>query len=123
MYLPFTLAAAVVRPGDQFVNNAIQTATERVNAAINITRSELFQRGRTHNVQDLMTLFRYPSAESLELARAEEIFEETLELIYKHVAEGHQYNLTGHGMSPFIYHVVHLSNMIPANYSLWENGV
>ncbi|XP_052240639.1 peroxidasin homolog [Dreissena polymorpha] len=93
------VTTAVVRPGDQFVNNAIQTATERVNAAINITRSELFQRGRTHNVQDLMTLFRYPSAESLELARAEEIFEETLELIYKHVAEGHQYNLTGHELS------------------------
>ena len=44
-----------------------------------------------------MSLFRYPSAESLELARAEEVFEQTLEIVMRHVAEGHQYDLNGSG--------------------------
>ncbi|XP_052775467.1 peroxidasin homolog isoform X2 [Mya arenaria] len=86
---------AVYHPGDEFVNNAIQTATDRVDAAINSTRAELFETGRRHSVQELLSLFRYPSADSLQLARAEEIFEETLEIIHRHVAEGHAYNLSG----------------------------
>jgi len=90
------ITEAVYRPGDQFVDSAITTATERVNHAINITRSELFEQGRRHSVEELLSLFRYPSADSLEIARAQEIFEETLEIIHKHVAEGHVYNLTGH---------------------------
>jgi hypothetical protein len=88
---------AVVRPGDPFVNEAISSATSQVQNAINITRSELFDRGKTHNVEDLLSLFRYPSAETLEIARAEEIFEQTLEIIHRHVADGHSYNLEGNG--------------------------
>ena len=87
----------MVRPGDRFVNEAISSATTRVQNAINTTRSELFDRGKTHNVEDLLSLFRYPSAETLEIARAEEIFEQTLEIIHRHVADGHNYNLEGNG--------------------------
>ncbi|XP_053395477.1 peroxidasin-like isoform X2 [Mercenaria mercenaria] len=90
---------AVVRPGDRFVTEAISSATSRVENAINITRSELFDRGKTHNVEDLLSLFRYPSAETLEIARAEEIFEQTLEIIHRHVAEGHNYDLEGNELS------------------------
>lgn len=86
-----------IRPGDPFVLEAIRNATERVDSAINITRTELFDRSRTHNVGDLVSLFRYPSAESLTIARAEEIFEQTLEIIHRHVGEGHTYNVSGNG--------------------------
>ncbi|CAL1540332.1 unnamed protein product [Lymnaea stagnalis] len=83
------------RLGDRFVSNAIPQATHQVNHAINVTRSQLFNQSRTHTVQDLITAIRYPSPESLDLVRAEEIFEQTLEIIYQHVNEGHRYNLNG----------------------------
>lgn len=70
--------------------------------AINVTRSELFDRGKTHGVEELLSLFRYPSAETLEIARAEEIFEQTLEIIHRHVGEGHNYDLEGNGWSCFL---------------------
>lgn len=90
------------------MQEAIRNATERVDAAINITRSELFDRGRTHNVEDLVAIFRYPSAESLSIARAEEIFEQTLETIHRHVSGGHNYDLDGNGELVF-----HLKSLIP----------
>ena len=40
---------------------------------------------------------RYPSPEALEPARAEEIFEQTLEIINQQVRDGHKFNLEGHG--------------------------
>ena len=87
----------LVRPGDNYFYTAFEEARNRVDNAINITRSELFDRGRSHNVEDLLSLFRYPSAEALELARAEEVFEQTLELIHQHVQQGHDYELEDHG--------------------------
>lgn len=66
--------------------------------AINLTQSDLFDRRKTHSAEEMIALFRYPTAESLELARAEEVFEQTLEIIYRHVAEGHNYDLNKSGM-------------------------
>ncbi|KAJ8305369.1 hypothetical protein KUTeg_015914 [Tegillarca granosa] len=88
-----------IRDGDRFVEEAVRQARNQVNAAVNQTLTGLFDRSREHTVQDLISIFRYPSADTLELARAEEIFEQTLELIYRHVKEGHQYNVTGHDNS------------------------
>lgn len=93
------VTAAVQRPGDQFVDDAIRRATAAVDNAINLTRSDLFDRGKSHSAAELISLFRYPSAEALELARAEEVFEQTLELIHRHVAEGHHYTLNGSDIS------------------------
>ena len=83
--------------GHSFVNPAIQQATNQVDSAINQTIKNLFSKNRTHSVQDLITIFRYPSADALQLARAEEIFEQTLEIIRRHVNDGHKYNLTSKG--------------------------
>lgn len=94
-----TVTAAVQRPGDQFVDDAIRRAAASVDNAINLTQSDLFDRRKTHTAAELISLFRYPSAESLELARAEEVFEQTLEIVMRHVAEGHQYNLSGSELS------------------------
>lgn len=80
--------------GHSFVNPAIQQATSQVDSAINQTIKNLFNKNRTHSVQDLITIFRYPSADALQLARAEEIFEQTLEIIQRHVGDGHKYNLS-----------------------------
>lgn len=83
--------------GHSFVNPAIQQATNLVDSAINQTIKNLFNKNRTHSVQDLITIFRYPSADALQLARAEEIFEQTLEIIQRHVVDGHKYNLSNKG--------------------------
>ena len=83
--------------GHSFVNPAIHQATNQVDSAINQTIKNLFSKNRTHSVQDLITIFRYPSADALQLARAEEIFEQTLEIIRRHVNDGHKYNLTSKG--------------------------
>nr|XP_022314517.1 peroxidasin-like isoform X2 [Crassostrea virginica] len=85
--------------GHSFVNPAIQQATNQVDSAINQTIKNLFSKNRTHSVQDLITIFRYPSADALQLARAEEIFEQTLEIIRRHVNDGHKYNLTSKASS------------------------
>ena len=45
----------------------------------------------------MLAIFRYPSADALEIARAEEIFEQTLQIIHDQVNEGHQYDLKGEG--------------------------
>jgi hypothetical protein len=37
----------------------------------------------------MLAIFRYPSADALEIARAEEIFEQTLQIIHDQVNEGH----------------------------------
>jgi hypothetical protein len=34
-------------------------------------------KNKRHSVQDMLAIFRYPSADALEIARAEEIFEQT----------------------------------------------
>lgn len=87
---------SISRPGDRFVSNAIVEATNLVNTAVNNTLTQLFDRSRHHTVSDLIAAFRYPQPESLEPARAEEIFEQTLEIINQKVRDGHNFNLAGH---------------------------
>ncbi|KAK7488478.1 hypothetical protein BaRGS_00020263, partial [Batillaria attramentaria] len=87
---------SVSRPGDRFVSNAIVEATNRVNSAVNNTLAQLFDRNRHITVSDLIAAFRYPSPAALEPARAEEIFEQTLEIINQKVRDGHNFNLDGH---------------------------
>uniref|UniRef100_A0A0B7AY06 Cell adhesion molecule-related/down-regulated by oncogenes n=1 Tax=Arion vulgaris TaxID=1028688 RepID=A0A0B7AY06_9EUPU len=55
------------RIGDQFVSNAIPQATRQVNSAVNTTISQLFDPTRSHTVQDLLSAFRYPTPEALDL--------------------------------------------------------
>ncbi|XP_050402018.1 peroxidasin homolog, partial [Patella vulgata] len=78
------------------IERAISQATNRVNTGINDTIMDLFSNNRNHSVHDLLSIFRYPAPEALELARAEEIFEQTLEILHTHINQGHMYNLTQH---------------------------
>ncbi|XP_059149392.1 peroxidasin homolog [Physella acuta] len=87
--------ANTARVGDRFVRDAIPQATQQVNLAINLTQASLFNNTRTHSVHDLIKSIRYPSPDSLDFIRAEEIFEQTLEIVYQHVRQGNNYNLSG----------------------------
>lgn len=79
------------------MRNSLQEAINSVDNAVNNTLTHLRDRSRTHTVQDLLQLVRYPSPTALSLARAAEVFEQTLELIHNHVRNGHNYNTHGHG--------------------------
>lgn len=79
------------------MSSAIQEATNRVNIAVNNTILQLFDRNRPHTVTELLAAFRYPGPEALEPARAEEIYEQTLEIISQRVREGHNFNLEDSG--------------------------
>uniref|UniRef100_A0A8C3TFJ7 Peroxidasin like n=1 Tax=Chelydra serpentina TaxID=8475 RepID=A0A8C3TFJ7_CHESE len=74
--------------GDNFVESSILNAIQKVDSAINSTRRNLFsQRARTPN--DLLAQFHYPRDPfTIEIARAGEIFEQTLQLIQEHVKQG-----------------------------------
>lgn len=72
-------------------------ATNRVNTAVNNTLAELSDRNRRLTISDLIRTFRYPGPEALEPARAEEIFEQTLEIIQQRVQDGQNFDLQGFG--------------------------
>ncbi|XP_046346605.2 peroxidasin-like isoform X1 [Haliotis rufescens] len=84
------------RRGDNFVHTASNRARSIVNNAINDTLRDLFNGDKTHTIEDLLRIFRYPAPEALELARAEEIFEQTLNIIHQHVNDGNTYELDDH---------------------------
>ncbi|XP_038056702.1 peroxidasin homolog isoform X2 [Patiria miniata] len=83
------------REGDQFVGDSITQAINNVDRAINETRRELFDRSKPRTPSDLLTLFRFPSMEAMSIARAAEVFEQTLQLIHGHIESGMKVNLTG----------------------------
>ena len=85
------------REGDQFVDSSITQAINNVDRAINETRRDLFDRTKPRTPSDLLTLFRFPSTEAMNIARAAEVFEQTLQLIHDHIEAGMKVNLTGVG--------------------------
>nr|XP_014344446.1 PREDICTED: peroxidasin-like protein isoform X2 [Latimeria chalumnae] len=83
------------RAGDNFVEPSILDAIQRVDSAINSTRRDLFDK-RPRTPSDLLALFRYPRDPfTVEIARAGEIFEQTLQLIQEHVRQGLTVDLNG----------------------------
>lgn len=96
----------MISPGDRFVRIAYAEASREIAGAINKTISTLFgppadnegSQSATESPSpspqrhhgELFKLFRYPTGESLELARAAEIYERTLVNIRKHVDAGAQ---------------------------------
>ncbi|GAB1597499.1 peroxidasin-like [Argonauta hians] len=84
---------------NRLVTSSSNEAINRINQAANNTYDHLFNRKKTYTISDLLSVVRYPSSEALELAKAEEIFEQTLDIIYQHVREGYKYNVTDHELS------------------------
>lgn len=84
-------------PGDRYVRIAFEEAAKEIDISINNTLEMLFtNRNRTKpngerappNYGDLMRVFRFPTGEARQLARAAEIYERTLVNIRKHVLKG-----------------------------------
>ncbi|PNI42269.1 PXDNL isoform 2 [Pan troglodytes] len=74
--------------GDDFVESSILDAVQRVDSAINSTRRHLFSQ-KPHTSSDLLAQFHYPRDPLIvEMARAGEIFEHTLQLIRERVKQG-----------------------------------
>lgn len=59
--------------------------------------SQLFHRDRTStpNPHELLRIFRFPTAEGREIARAAEKIEQTLNIVRGHIESGMVFNLTG----------------------------
>ncbi|XP_033097959.1 peroxidasin homolog [Anneissia japonica] len=89
------VASNSISEGDQFVNSSIQIAVDNVDKRINETRKLLFDTSKPRSPSDLLTLFRFPSDEALNIARAAEIYEQTLLLIHETVEQGMLVNMTG----------------------------
>ncbi|XP_077991222.1 peroxidasin homolog [Glandiceps talaboti] len=80
--------------GDNIVNESIKMAINSVDRAINSTQSALFDKSKPRTPNDLLSLFRFPTPEAVEIARAAEVFERTLEIIHDSVQRGMKVNLS-----------------------------
>ncbi|KAF2349212.1 VWFC domain, partial [Trinorchestia longiramus] len=82
--------------GDEFFRESFLEANAKVNRALNMTLNQLFNRARPQQPlpHELLRLFRFPHAEAREIARAAEKVEQTLAIVYRHVEDGMQFNLT-----------------------------
>ncbi|KAM8709189.1 hypothetical protein ACLKA7_016061 [Drosophila subpalustris] len=82
-------------PGDRYVRVAFAEAAKEIDLAINNTLDMLFSNrstGTPPNFGELLRVFRFPTGQARQLARAAEIYERTLVNIRKHVQQGE--NLT-----------------------------
>ncbi|XP_071837121.1 peroxidasin homolog isoform X3 [Apostichopus japonicus] len=80
--------------GDVFVNETFQQAQEDVDRAIKGTIDRLFDSTRHRTPSDLLQIFKFPSTDALNIARAAEVFELTIELIHQKIQDGESVNLT-----------------------------
>ncbi|XP_071524649.1 peroxidasin homolog isoform X1 [Panulirus ornatus] len=82
--------------GDQFLHQSFEEARQQVNRAVNDTISQLFQRDRSRSPHphELLRIFRFPSEDGREIARATEMIEQTLKIVMRHVESGMVFNLT-----------------------------
>ncbi|XP_043950846.1 peroxidasin isoform X1 [Drosophila biarmipes] len=78
-------------PGDRYVRIAFEEAAKEIDLAINNTLDMLFSNRSDKappNYGELLRVFRFPTGQARQLARAAEIYERTLVNIRKHVQEG-----------------------------------
>ncbi|KAI8039124.1 hypothetical protein M5D96_007841, partial [Drosophila gunungcola] len=78
-------------PGDRYVRIAFAEAAKEIDVAINNTLDMLFSNRSDKappNYGELLRVFRFPTGEARQLARAAEIYERTLVNIRKHVQQG-----------------------------------
>ncbi|EDW17736.2 peroxidasin [Drosophila mojavensis] len=78
-------------PGDRYVRIAFAEAAKEIDMAINNTLDMLFSNRSSRappNYGELLRVFRFPTGQARQLARAAEIYERTLVNIRKHVQQG-----------------------------------
>ncbi|KFM73649.1 Peroxidasin, partial [Stegodyphus mimosarum] len=82
------------RPGDRYVISALDEARQEIDKALNHTLYELFEEPHKRMPGELLQAFRFPTNEARDAARAAEIYERALEIVWDHVQNGAQFNLT-----------------------------
>lgn len=82
------------RPGDRFVGAALEEARLEVDRALNHTVSQLFGNPHVRSPGELLQVFRFPTDDARSLARAAEIYERALEIVWSHVQSNAYFNLT-----------------------------
>ncbi|XP_048582220.1 peroxidasin [Nematostella vectensis] len=80
--------------GDKFVNRSIDQAISSVDRALKSSIRKLFRNTQPRSPSDLLALFRFPSPEAQQIARAAEVFERTIQLVHEHVADLEMVNVT-----------------------------
>ncbi|XP_071965528.1 peroxidasin homolog isoform X2 [Antedon mediterranea] len=90
------------REGNQYVDQSIDEAVKIVDKRINETISILFDTSKPRSPSDLLTLFRFPSDEAVNIARAAEIYEQTLLLIHESVERGILVNMTDYNYNELL---------------------
>lgn len=79
----------------------VATSKHEVDRAINNTIRSFVESNKPRTAQDLLALMRFPSQETLQISRAAEIFERTLEVIYNQERAGVIYNISDAGNGHF----------------------
>ncbi|KAG0723194.1 Peroxidasin [Chionoecetes opilio] len=84
--------------GDPFLQQSFEEARHQVDRALNDTISQLFRRDKTRapNPHELLRIFRFPTSEGREIARAAEKIEQTLNIVRTHIESGMVFNLTSY---------------------------
>ena len=79
----------------------VAASKHEVDRAINNTIRAFTESTKPRTAQDLLALMRFPSQETLQISRAAEIFERTLEVIYNQEKAGVVYNISSSDNSKF----------------------
>lgn len=90
----FNVVSDLEFAGDKFVNASIDKAISSVDRALKATISKLFHGSQPRSPSDLLALFRFPSPEAQQIARAAEVFERTIYLVHQHVASLEMVNVS-----------------------------
>ena len=82
---------------EHHLNRTVSNVIRRVDSAIDSTLHNLNNPRKVRTPEDLLRLFRFPSRNALQISRAAEVFEQTLEVLHKEIKEGYSFNVTHEG--------------------------
>lgn len=95
IYIYIADSPYIGRPGDRYIVSAFDEAQREVDKALNYTLFELFGDSHKRTPGELLQAFRFPTNEARESARAAEIYERALEIVWQHAENGAQFNISG----------------------------
>ena len=95
---------------DSFLNRTVTDAINRVDTAIDNTLHDLKDPHKKRTPEDLLRLFRFPSRNALQISRAAEVFERTLETLHREIEDGYAYNISHEGSrSRVIVYIIYIT--------------
>ena len=83
-------------PRTNLIEDSVIEASSEVDRAISDTVKRLFNKEEERtSPHQLLRRFRFPQRNTIQLAKAAEIYERTLNIIKKHSENGRKFNITG----------------------------